>query len=276
MKRFSPINYFAGTNVRSISFEDQLFICLMKLKANQPYLHYSVLFNVSRETIRNIFLTFLHLIHETVYTSIVCNQGVPSQRKNLINMHKSFEDGFSNSRMIIDCTEVQTEIPRCDMDAQRQTYSNYKSRNTLKFLVGTSPNGAITFVSKAYPGSTSDFAVTEHCGVLHYMCAGDLILADKGFDIFKLMPEGVSLNLPPFLYAKNDGSKQFSKQEAAYTRKVARSRVHVERAIQRIRLFDIVNFFPHHLRPYANEIFACCSTLANFQTPILSWGTLPM
>ena len=41
------INYFAGWRVQSISFEDQIFITLMKVRQNYTNLHLAQLFNCS-------------------------------------------------------------------------------------------------------------------------------------------------------------------------------------------------------------------------------------
>ena len=75
-------------------------------------------------------------------------------------MPESFGD-FSNCRIIIDCTEVTIETPRKDLNAAKLSYSNYKHNLTAKFLSGVAPNGAITFMSGGYPGSTSDKELTD-------------------------------------------------------------------------------------------------------------------
>ena len=85
---------------------------------------------------------------------------VPSLEKNKCSMPNSFRD-LSNCRIIIDCTESQSETSRKDLNAAATSYSNYKSRLTAKYLIGFFPNGAITFVSEGYPRSTSDKVVTE-------------------------------------------------------------------------------------------------------------------
>ena len=57
------INYFAGWKVESISFEDQIFITLMKVRQNYTNLHLAQLFNCSVATIANIITTFIHVLH---------------------------------------------------------------------------------------------------------------------------------------------------------------------------------------------------------------------
>ena len=67
-----------------------------------------------------------------------------------------------------------------------------------------SPGGAITFVSKLFPGSISDKELTRKSGLLDLLQSGDSVMADRGFDIQDdLTPLGIKVNIPPFLRAKN-------------------------------------------------------------------------
>lgn len=146
----------------------------------------------------------------------------------------------------------------------RLTYSSYKHRNTFKGLVGVAPNGVVTFASSLYPGSTSDKAIVQHSGLLHEMEAGDLILADKGFLIRDLLPNGVALNVPPFL-----STPQFTPEQIRRTTLIARARIHVERAIKRMKSFKILGFIPTSLFPYSSIIFRTTAALTNLQYPLI-------
>ncbi|XP_065068263.1 uncharacterized protein LOC135693661 [Rhopilema esculentum] len=178
LNRFKPFNYWYGFEVKSVNSKNQLLISLMKLKMDIPFFDLATRFGVSRTTVTNIFLTYLHLMHETLFKGAM--RTIPSLTKNKSSMPESFGD-FSNCRIIIDCTEFRLSTPRRDLDAANLSYSNYKHNLTGKFLIGVAPNGAITFVSEGYPGSTSDKVVTQESKVLGHSKAGDLILADKGF-----------------------------------------------------------------------------------------------
>lgn len=113
-----------------------------------------------------------------------------------------------------------------------QLYSSYKSTNTLKALVGIAPHGTVTFISSLYTGSISDVAITKLCGILDLLEPGDDVMADKGFTIKEaLAAKRVTLNIPPFLSQKG----QFSQTEIQETEDIAKLRVHVERAIKRVR-----------------------------------------
>ena len=52
----------------------------------------------------------------------------------------------------------------------------------MKSVTGVASNGALVFVSKLYPGSTSDVAIVEHSRVMEQLVAGDLILATEGLE----------------------------------------------------------------------------------------------
>ena len=70
------IIYFAGWMVESISFEDQIFITLMKVKQNYTNLHLAQLFNCSVATIANIISTFIHVLHAILFKDIMTS--IPS------------------------------------------------------------------------------------------------------------------------------------------------------------------------------------------------------
>ena len=71
--------------------------------------------------------------------------------------------------------------------------------NIVKVLVGLSETGAVTFMSEAYGGSTSDRQVFERNGLLQKLEANDVVLADRGFNIQNLLlRRNVRLDIPDF------------------------------------------------------------------------------
>ena len=263
IKRFMPFHYWAGKPVKSISSEDQLLILLMRLKLDIPYFDIAKRYSVSHSTIQNIVMTYLYALHRIFFEGMMSTP--PSQEKNKCSLPESFGD-ITNCRIIIDCTEVKIATPRGDLQAACSAYSNYKHNLTAKFLIGVAPNGAITFVSDAFLGSTSDKVITDQSGIISHLKAGDLILADKGFLIHDLLPNNIYLNLPAFL----SGKTQFTKNEAIFSRKIAGCRIHVERAIERLRNYKILDNTDSRLRPFLSKIVQVCAVLVNFQSPIIS------
>lgn len=79
------------------------------------------------------------------------------------NMPAKFRQRFGARLVgIIDCTECRTQTPSEKL-AQRALWSEYKSHNTVKYLVVMSPSGATIYVSPAFPGRISDPQICFCC-----------------------------------------------------------------------------------------------------------------
>ncbi|XP_065056842.1 uncharacterized protein LOC135685039 [Rhopilema esculentum] len=261
VRRFSnDIDYYYGWKVDKILLEDQVFITLMKVRQNYTNLHLAELFHCSTSTISNIILTFVHVLCKLLYED--CLKTVPSREKNRTSMPESFSL-FGHCKMIIDCTDIEVAAPGL-MSEQKLIYSTYRGMNSFKTLIGVAPNAVITYVSKLFPGSTSDKAIVEKSGVLHHFEAGDLILADKGYLITDILPPGVSVNIPQFLY-----NGKFNSSEIKLTKTIARCRIHVERANARLKDFKILSFIPPYLRCYSETLLKLCAGLVNLQNSLI-------
>jgi hypothetical protein len=107
-------------------------------------------------------------------------------------MPQTFKDAYPNTRVIIDCTEIYIEMPT-SYRSHSATYSSYKNHNTAKGLIGISPAGYPTFISELYAIS-SDKQVTRDCRILNMLESGDDVMADRGFDILRVICQ-MELNL---------------------------------------------------------------------------------
>ena len=85
-------------------------------------------------------------------------------------------------------------------------------------------------------------------------------MADKGFLINDLLsPISVGLVIPPFL-----------RQKGQFPPKIARLRIHVERAIGRIKQYHIFDgVIPLTLLGTINQLWYVCAMLTNLQGPLL-------
>jgi hypothetical protein len=170
-------------------------------------------FNISVSSVSNIIISWANFVYLRLGTIDIW----PTRETINKTMPISFCEKYPSTRVIIDATEIKVEIPS-SLVLQSQTYSNYKSTNTLKGLIGISPSGNITFNSQLYTGGISDSELTERCGILNLPFApNDSVMADKGFDIQHLLePINVKLNIPPFLKMKS----QMSPEEVAKTQQM--------------------------------------------------------
>ena len=195
-----------------------------------------------------------------------------------------FKPKYLRATCIIDCSEIFIQRPT-SLTARAQTYSNYKSHNTVKFLIAVSPTGAVIFVSKCWGGRASNKHITAHSGFLKNLMHGDLVLADKGFDIAEALTcHGATLAIPPF----TKGKPQLSCREVESARELSRVRIprelsrvwiHVERAIGRLKNYKLLKAtLPVSLikNPWDQGYctidkipFVCCA-LCNLQPPLIS------
>ena len=132
-------------------------------------------------------------------------------------------------------------------------------------LVGVTPNGQVTFLSDLWGGRVSDKHITRESGVLDLLEPGDNVMVDHGFDISGIVPAGVTVNMPPFL-ARSD---QLTAAQTEETMSVASVRIHVERAIDRIKTYILDGTLPNTFSPYATQIVTVCGFLTNFLPPLL-------
>ena len=95
---------------------------------------------------------------------------------------------------------------------------------------------------------------------------GISIMADRGFTIKDMLKAiGVDLNIPPFM----EGRQQLPASEVQEGRRIASVRIHVERAIGRIKTFNILKHtLPISLARLSNQIVFVCAYLSNFK-PVL-------
>lgn len=169
---------------------------------------------------------------------------------------------YPDCRAIIDCTECRIERPLA-FGARSETYSHYKGTNTFKFLIGITPNGAVSFVSKCWGGRASDKKLIQSSGFLDKLADGDVILADRGFLIKEdVARRGARLVVP----ALTRGKKQLPAREAEEARQISRIRIHVERAIGRLKVYRILrDRLPVSLLRYATSVVNICAALTNMR-----------
>lgn len=183
----------------SLSIEDQLLLSLMRLHLGLLYAHLARVFNVSVTGAHNIFKHML-----SVLTTIMKKVVIWLPRAVIRNSTPDsfIDNGFEKTTCIIDCSEIVLQRPK-KLTPRAQTYSSYKARNTVKFLMAIAPNGYIMYVSAAYGGRASDKFITSDCGVEDYLGPGDEIMADRGFTLSpNLNVQGVKLNVPAFTRGK--------------------------------------------------------------------------
>ncbi|KAB0805095.1 hypothetical protein PPYR_02065 [Photinus pyralis] len=255
---------FATSN-RNYTFcvRKRILLTLMKIKLGLSFRFLAVLFNISESASRIYFKDTCKVM--SVYMKVFLK--FPAKDKILQNMPKCF-DNYKKCRVILDCTEIPVQKRGC-LKCKIRTYSHYKKDHNVKVLIGVSPSGMLTYLSKAYGGRASDKSIFNKEGIIDLLIPGaDAIMVDKGFLIEdECKKHFIQLIRPPFL---GKSRKQFSKQEAEETASIARARIHVERLIQKLKLFAVLrNRLPWSLLPCIDDVLIIIGALVNLSKPIL-------
>ena len=176
---------------------NQYFLTLVKLRLNLQVKDLAHRFRISTGLVSKYFITWIsfmyHQLKEIDWT--------PSVEQVAATLLCVFQEKYPTTYSIIDGSEMFIETPS-DLFMQSSTWSNYKHHNTGKFLIGCSPNGAISYVSQLYVGSISDVELTRVSGYLKTLegKGGVSVMADRGFTVRDMLAEkGVDINIPPFL-----------------------------------------------------------------------------
>ena len=90
---------------------------------------------------------------------------------------------------------------------------------------------------------------------------------DRGFTIDDLLfPRRVNLNIPAFTKCK----PQLSEEDVTSTRRIARVRIHVERTIRRLNVFNVLSstVSVSSLKLF-DDILIVCSALVNLKSDLI-------
>ncbi|KAK5648034.1 hypothetical protein RI129_002926 [Pyrocoelia pectoralis] len=205
-----------------VNLDSKLLLTLIKLKLNLSCRVLSVFFITSEPTAKAYFHEMVPILKDALKTAIYW----PSVEKNLKNMPACFAK-YKKTRIILDCTEIAAERAKC-LKCRTQSYSYYKSIHTVKYLIGITPATTISYISPGYGGRISNKAICNNENLISLLEPYfDEVMVDKGFAIEEQ---------PPLLRKQS----QFSKHDPETTAEIVRTRVHVERAIRRMKTFKIL------------------------------------
>ena len=141
--------YFQRPNIgrpRSLTKFQELILVLMRLRLGLFERDLANRFEVSESTISVIVRAWLKFLRSEFEPLIK----MPSRDVLRFHSPKIFKKLFPKVVLIIDCTEVEMERPSA-LDSQSHCYSSYKSRPTMKALIGITPSGVLAFFSDFFP-----------------------------------------------------------------------------------------------------------------------------
>jgi hypothetical protein len=254
----------------------ELLIVLAKLRLNLGLQDLAYRCNMSIATISRLLVKWLVAMDVRLSAACIIWPDRDDLRKT---MPLCFKRSFGNKvAVIIDCFEIFVDRPSSVL-ARTETWSQYKHHNTVKFLIGVTPQGVISFVSCGWGGRVSDKHLTENSGLLDKLLPGDVVLADRGFTISdSVAVRNAELRMPAF----TRGRDQLTALELEESRTISNVRIHVERVIGLVRQkytilagslpIDFVSRSASHDVPLIDRIVRVCCSLCNLCESVIPFS----
>lgn len=262
--------YVHVTTKTILPAREQILLTLMKLRLNLDFKGLAYSFGVSATTASQYFKDTIHIMCHRMKNFIVWPERSVLQK----TLPTCFKEAFQeHTTVIIDCFEMRCQRPS-DLLAAAQSWSNYKHSQTIKYLIGITPQGSICFISEGWGGRTSDKNITANSAFLNHLQPGDVVMADRGFLIKEFVEVfGATVKTPAF----TRGLSQLHPVELEASRNISHCRIHIERIIGSLRqkyriLYEVL---PVSLLstasdiPLLDEILCVCCALINLCPPII-------
>jgi len=146
---------------------NSFMIFFMKVRLNLHFEDIAYRFCVNKGTISRHFHSTLEVLYVKTKKLIMW----PDREVLRLTMPTSFRKFFKRCAIVIDCTEVFVERPS-NLLARAQVWSNYKHHSTIKFLIGITPQGTISYVSQCAGGRMSDKEIVENSTLVNFLLPG--------------------------------------------------------------------------------------------------------
>lgn len=247
-------NVLDSSPQRNLRHIDEFFMFCMHLSLGQKEVVLARTFGLSLTRVRQILITwsnYLYLLLGSIgiwMTQTQIRQAIPLK----LLQH------CQNVRVVIASTEIG-----CDQkpDGCSEKVSNHTNFAKYKALIGVAPCGSITFVSKLFPGFLSNEELMRVSGILDLLQPGDQLVADKDFDIERLLKDfGVEL-----LRCPSKRKLHFESMDVK-ARLVPRLLALAKRAVKQIKEYQILDSpISLSFAETGNQMWSCCCMMVNYQ-----------
>ena len=154
------------------------------------------------------------------------------------------------------------------LDEAAACWSNYKHHHTVKYLIGITPNGTVSYLSDYYGGRTTDVFIVRDSGFLQKLQPRDQVMSDRGFKIHDMLAfYQCTLAIRPSKHT----NIQMTTTNIQKTSRIENVRIYVEQAIARMKTFRIIKHeLPISLLSVVDNIVLLCAITTNFMEPLCS------
>lgn len=223
-------------------------------------------FNISQSTVNGVCDKWLPVMSASLNKLLVW----PERDALLKTMPLCFNEAFGTRvAVIINCLEVLVDRGNTLLSKSRE-----KHHKTVNFIIGSTHQGAICFISSALEGYTADQCIVGNCDFLNKLSVGDVVLTDPNVPVsdengfYK-----AKLEIPTY----TKGKCQLPCETVNQTKTIGKVRFHVEemkcrlrrkfRILERIMPVSYLSPRTEGEAPHIDHIVKVCCALANFCLP---------
>ena len=164
----------SSTRTRYLNESQKLLLVLMRIRQNLTEEDLAFRFDVEQSSVSRVINQWIPLLAHHL-------KGLIKWPATTIGPTESPYNHMPNTVAIIDGTEIFIQRPS-NLSTQMSSYSEYKGRTTVKYLVSIDPfTGVFNLVSQGFSGNSSDRFVVENSDFLSLLKPVQRILADRGF-----------------------------------------------------------------------------------------------
>ena len=145
-----------------LAFEEQLFLTLMRLRLNLKMQLLSYRFDISLSNTTRYAKKWIDVMYVRLAKPLLL---WPVRDELLLSMPMFNMRHFRNCVFIIDCFGVFCQS-FSDLLDRASTYSSYKSRPKVKFLIAITAQGIISYISKDTVGAPVMFSLRKTASIL--------------------------------------------------------------------------------------------------------------
>ncbi|VEN62797.1 unnamed protein product [Callosobruchus maculatus] len=126
---------------------------MIKLRLDLHFKALAYSFNISPTTASTYFTNMVDIMYQR-FSSLITWPNAAVSRKNIPFCFK--ETFHDKTTVILDSFEIFIERPASFVTPTAMLVQYYKHHHTVKFLIGITPQGSVSYISKAWGGRTSD------------------------------------------------------------------------------------------------------------------------
>jgi hypothetical protein len=267
-----------------ISFRDQFFQMLVRLRLDLPFEIISDGPGVATSTVQANFWTWTSLLVSKMGHLV----NWPDRETMKTTLPAAFKYQYSKVTTIVDCFEIFIDRPSSPK-TRAEVYSNYKKHSTAKVFIACTPLGSIGYLSPSWGGRATDLDIVRSDDFIDtkYHMPGDQIMADRGFTLQDDFAAacGCEIIMPSFMR----GKPQLSSMDNEKGRQLSNLRIHIERVIgllkTRFHILDgplpinMVKSIKDHATDVdyvcIDKIIRACAVLVNLGESIVSTDYYP-